>query len=70
MAARRQRGRCEVTQRKRRYHGRQDMGDGHALAPLRAVEKRNEISRQHAMQPPYVVKPVAEGSSFGVVIVR
>lgn len=25
---------------------------------------------QHLMPPPYVVKPVAEGSSFGVVIVR
>ncbi|SHJ51433.1 D-alanine--D-alanine ligase [Aureimonas altamirensis] len=31
---------------------------------------RMEIARQHAMPTPYVVKPVAEGSSFGVVIVR
>lgn len=26
--------------------------------------------REHPMKPPYVVKPVSEGSSFGVVIVR
>ncbi len=31
---------------------------------------RMEIARQHVMPTPYVVKPVAEGSSFGVVIVR
>jgi D-alanine-D-alanine ligase len=30
---------------------------------------RREALKQHAMKPPYVVKPVAEGSSFGVVIV-
>lgn len=28
-----------------------------------------EVSAAHVMPPPYVVKPVAEGSSFGVVIV-
>jgi len=31
---------------------------------------RLEAARAHAMEPPYVVKPVAEGSSFGVLIVR
>ncbi len=31
---------------------------------------RHTIVREHPMEPPYVVKPVAEGSSFGVVIVR
>lgn len=31
---------------------------------------RMEIARRHVMPAPYVVKPVAEGSSFGVVIVR
>ncbi|WP_062227799.1 D-alanine--D-alanine ligase [Aureimonas frigidaquae] len=31
---------------------------------------RLEIARRHVMQPPYVVKPICEGSSFGVVIVR
>jgi D-alanine-D-alanine ligase len=34
------------------------------------VMDRHEIGAQHPMQPPYVVKPVREGSSFGVVIVR
>lgn len=31
---------------------------------------REEAARAHALKPPYVIKPVAEGSSFGVVIVR
>lgn len=31
---------------------------------------RLEAARAHVMPPPYVVKPVAEGSSFGVLIVR
>jgi len=34
------------------------------------VLNRFEIAGKHPMQPPYVVKPVREGSSFGVVIVR
>ncbi|TCD15239.1 D-alanine--D-alanine ligase [Oricola cellulosilytica] len=34
------------------------------------VMDRHEISSSHPMSPPYVVKPVAEGSSFGVVIVK
>ncbi|WP_011581339.1 MULTISPECIES: D-alanine--D-alanine ligase [Chelativorans] len=34
------------------------------------VMNRFEIGDKHPMEPPYVVKPVAEGSSFGVVIVR
>jgi len=34
------------------------------------VLSRFEIGNEHPMEPPYVVKPVAEGSSFGVVIVR
>ena len=29
-----------------------------------------EIAAGHVMAPPYVVKPIAEGSSFGVIIVR
>jgi D-alanine-D-alanine ligase len=28
------------------------------------------LARDHIMEPPYVIKPVAEGSSFGVFIVR
>lgn len=31
---------------------------------------RQEAARAHAMPPPYVVKPVAEGSSVGVIVVR
>ncbi len=31
---------------------------------------REEAARAHPMAPPYVVKPVQEGSSLGVVIVR
>lgn len=34
------------------------------------IVNRFEIGEAHPMEPPYVVKPVAEGSSFGVVIVR
>lgn len=29
-----------------------------------------ELARDHIMPPPYVIKPIAEGSSFGVFIVR
>ena len=31
---------------------------------------RREAARRHVMQPPYVLKPVAEGSSVGVIIVK
>lgn len=34
------------------------------------VLSRFAFTNQHPMNPPYVVKPVREGSSFGVVIVR
>lgn len=34
------------------------------------VINRFEAAEKHAMTPPYVIKPVAEGSSFGVLIVR
>lgn len=34
------------------------------------VLNRFAIRNEHPMKPPYVVKPVAEGSSFGVVIVK
>jgi D-alanine-D-alanine ligase len=34
------------------------------------VLSRSEAVRAHAMPPPYVIKPVAEGSSVGVFIVR
>ena len=31
---------------------------------------RAEAASKHVLEPPYVIKPVAEGSSFGVLIVR
>lgn len=31
---------------------------------------RLDVAKAHPIEPPYVVKPVAEGSSFGVLIVR
>jgi D-alanine-D-alanine ligase len=34
------------------------------------VINRFEAARRHALEPPYVLKPVSEGSSFGVVIVK
>ncbi|MGE0613088.1 MAG: D-alanine--D-alanine ligase [Hyphomicrobiales bacterium] len=34
------------------------------------VVSRSEAARAHVMEPPYVLKPVAEGSSVGVFIVR
>lgn len=34
------------------------------------VMNRFELGNQHPIKPPYVVKPVREGSSFGVVIVQ
>jgi D-alanine-D-alanine ligase len=34
------------------------------------VANRAEIGRSHVMQPPYVVKPVADGSSVGIMIVK
>jgi D-alanine-D-alanine ligase len=38
-----------------------------ALGKLFPVE---EIAADHVYEPPYVIKPIAEGSSFGVFIVR
>lgn len=34
------------------------------------IMNRAEVARAHAMPPPYVVKPIADGSSFGVFIVK
>jgi len=34
------------------------------------VAGRAEVARSHVMAPPYVVKPIADGSSFGVFIVK
>ena len=34
------------------------------------VAARKEVAKKHLLPPPYVIKPVAEGSSVGVFIVR
>ncbi|HVX80436.1 MAG TPA: D-alanine--D-alanine ligase [Devosiaceae bacterium] len=34
------------------------------------ILNRAEVARGHAMPPPYVIKPIADGSSFGVFIVK
>jgi D-alanine-D-alanine ligase len=34
------------------------------------IMHRAEVARAHAMPPPYVIKPIADGSSFGVFIVK
>jgi D-alanine-D-alanine ligase len=34
------------------------------------VASRFDVAKGHALQPPYVIKPIAEGSSVGVFIVR
>ena len=33
------------------------------------ILNRYEAARKHALKPPYVIKPIAEGSSYGVIIV-
>jgi D-alanine-D-alanine ligase len=37
--------------------------------PEGLVASRLEVAKKHVLQPPYVIKPVAEGSSVGVFIV-
>ena len=34
------------------------------------IASRAEVGRAHVMAPPYVVKPIADGSSFGILIVK
>ncbi|WP_208435927.1 D-alanine--D-alanine ligase [Bartonella phoceensis] len=41
---------------------------GVSVAPS-FVMSRFAVGREHPMEPPYVIKPVCEGSSFGVVVV-
>ncbi|HEX5517080.1 MAG TPA: D-alanine--D-alanine ligase [Pseudolabrys sp.] len=38
--------------------------------PGGVVAARKEAAKQHLLPPPYVIKPIAEGSSVGVFIVR
>jgi D-alanine-D-alanine ligase len=39
------------------------------LCPQGKVVSRHEVAESHVMRPPYVVKPVREGSSVGVFII-
>ena len=34
------------------------------------VVNRAEVARQHVMAPPYVIKPIADGSSVGIFVVK
>ena len=43
--------------------------NGVTVAPSR-VMNRFDIGNVHPIEPPYVIKPVYEGSSFGVIIVK
>jgi D-alanine-D-alanine ligase len=45
------------------------MRDAGVAVPEGMVVSRRALSSQHPMRPPYVIKPVAEGSSVGVFIV-
>ncbi|WP_297322379.1 D-alanine--D-alanine ligase [uncultured Bartonella sp.] len=45
------------------------VANGITVAPSRVVN-RFEIGKIHPLEPPYVIKPVYEGSSFGVIIVN
>ncbi len=38
--------------------------------PRGMIVSRSEAARAHVLPPPYVLKPIAEGSSYGVFIVR
>ncbi len=38
--------------------------------PESVTVDRHDAARRHVLAPPYVLKPVSEGSSFGVVIVK
>ena len=38
--------------------------------PFGIIVDRHEAARRHVLEPPYVLKPVNEGSSLGVVIVK
>jgi len=38
--------------------------------PVGKVVNRFAVAQTHVLEPPYVIKPIAEGSSFGVIIVR
>lgn len=44
--------------------------DAGVPVPQGRIVNRHEAARSHALNPPYVLKPIAEGSSYGVFIVK
>ena len=44
--------------------------DAGVPVPQGRIVNRREAARAHVLNPPYVLKPVAEGSSYGVFIIR
>ncbi len=44
--------------------------DAGVPVPSGRIVNRREAARSHALNPPYVLKPIAEGSSYGVFIVK
>jgi D-alanine-D-alanine ligase len=44
--------------------------DAGVPVPDGRIVNRREAARAHVLNPPYVLKPVAEGSSYGVFIIR
>src|SRR5258706_5180715 len=46
------------------------MADAGVAVPDGIVVSRQEVAKAHVLPPPYVIKPIAEGSSVGVFIVR
>ena len=46
------------------------MKDAGVPVPKGRIVNRREAARSHALNPPYVLKPIAEGSSYGVFIVK
>lgn len=44
--------------------------DAGVPVPQGRIVNRREAARSHALNPPYVLKPIAEGSSYGVFIVK
>lgn len=46
------------------------MANAGVPVPAGMVVNRREAAKAHVLKPPYVLKPIAEGSSYGVFIVR
>jgi D-alanine-D-alanine ligase len=49
-------------------HAKTIMHAAGVAVPTGFVMDRREVAKSHPMEPPYVIKPVSEGSSYGVFI--